>query len=171
MPFLYNAGDLKAERRVNTIPDGWYLFKVAQIITVDWTAKVPYTRLRSNVEHGKFKGKGIFHAIFMPDPKDDEGGSSNFLYWLKCINQPHQGKFEVKAKAWKDALFYGRVITKDDKQYGPQNKIVSVMSCEEFEAAMEKEDGEPRDMKEKESLKEAEEALTGPDKKNPDWLG
>jgi hypothetical protein len=72
---------------------------------------------------GEFKGERVFHSVtFLPKDKPGAGMSVHFL---KTIDQPHEGKFEVTPENWVGQEFRGYVI-QDEYNGRKSNKIKGV---------------------------------------------
>lgn len=75
------------------------------------------------VTPGEFEGERVFHSVtFLPKDKPGAGMS---IHFLKTINQPWEGKFQVDPIAWVGERFRGYTV-EDEYQGKKSNKIKGI---------------------------------------------
>lgn len=77
----------------------------------------------AEVSDGEFKGERVFHSVtFLPK---DKPGAGMAIHFLKTINQPWEGKFNVDPEAWIGEKFRGYTI-EDEYNGKKSNKIKGI---------------------------------------------
>lgn len=72
---------------------------------------------------GEYEGERVFHSVtFMPKDKE---GAGMAIHFLKTINQPWEGKFQVDPQAWVGEKFRGYTV-EDEYNGKKSNKIKGI---------------------------------------------
>ena len=83
------------------LPKGEYLLRITDAVPgkAKSSGRNMVTVHYDVVKPDLYKGRKImFHNVVFV--ADGEPGAGKTAYYLKCINQPHEGKFEVNTKNW-----------------------------------------------------------------------
>ncbi|SRR5258708_6260982 len=124
MSFNYDATNVKPTS-FKIVPPGDYILRVVD--TEEKTSKetgYPQVVVTFKVHGGEHEGIVIpFHYVtFQPE---GERGAGMAVHFLKCIDQPWEGKFVVNHMAWRGKKIKAKVI-EDEYQGKVKNKVASV---------------------------------------------
>lgn len=125
MSLKYNASGIT--NSFKSLPDGFYILRVTEAILGTTTTKGdPKVTVNYVVELGPEAGRSVrYHTVVFFADKESPGASMS-LHYLKCINEPCEGDFEVNPEKWVGKLIRAKVInqTRNGKTY-PSVKFVT----------------------------------------------
>lgn len=137
MSFPYDATGIKVDEKQTfekkLLPKGTYEFEIVEFMSKagDTYPKEGTTKngdpkvdiLAEVTTEGEFKGERVFHSVTFL--KKDAPGAGMAIHFLKSIDQPWEGKFEVTPSNWVGQEFRGYVI-QDEYQGRKSNKIKGI---------------------------------------------
>lgn len=114
------------------LPKAWFNFEIISYTTNDGSKTYPmegYTKenhypkvdlLLQVIDNPEYEDCRVFHTVtFMPKDKD---GAGMAIHFLKCINQPFEGKIKPNSEDWVGEKLQGYAIT-DEYKGKTKNKL------------------------------------------------
>lgn len=135
--FEFDGTDIKVDEKKSfekkLLPKGTYSYEIVEFVskagetypkegkTKNGDPKVDI--LCQVTTPGEFEGERVFHSVtFLPK---DKPGAGMAIHFLKTINQPWEGKFQVEPNAWIGERFRGYTI-EDEYNGKKSNKIKGI---------------------------------------------
>lgn len=143
MSFDFDATGIQpsSQGQNKLLPKRWFSFEIVSYTTKDGSKTYPlegFTKennypkvdiLAQVIDDVEFEGERIFHSVtFMPK---DKPGAGMAIHFLKCINQPWEGKITADSENWVGERFQGYAI-EDEYMGKKKNKLGEIKPYEQF---------------------------------------
>jgi len=121
MGYRYNATGLQVNAQ--NISDGTYRFKIVGALPAKSMKGFYQVQCRLIFVGGEYDGKAIpwIHRVTFLPPTQPGAGIA--VHFLQCIDQPHEGEFEIIPPNWVGKIFVGQILTKQNDHGELRSKI------------------------------------------------
>lgn len=134
MGFAYDAQGTKPMTGGRKIaPPGEYILKIVDAEDKVSNAGKDMVKVVFQIAAGEYEGVKVYHYVVFHNPKENKVAAGITLDFLKRIDQPYEGKFEVNPSKWLGKEVCAHLIEETYGQY-VNNKIHYFLDQKDSEA-------------------------------------